>query len=61
LDGESPCVLSTRVNVTDLKNNAGANGALAALESVASKAAYLLHMIAIELHKASKEIDLTVS
>ena len=44
-----------------IDKNLGANDAFASLQTAEIKAAYLLQMIAIELHKASKEIDSTVS
>lgn len=42
---------------TSLTKTPGANEVLLGLNTIESKVAYLLHIIAIELYKASKEIS----
>jgi hypothetical protein len=47
-------------NIARLTGSIGANEVLTGLKTTESKAGYLIHIIAVELYKASKSIDATV-
>ena len=51
------------LSISRIKNDkvTGANEILTSVETAEDEVAYLIHLVALELHKASKEIDSTVS
>lgn len=55
----APSLANTKLG--ELTSDEGANEMMASLKTPETKVAYLIQMIAIQLHKASKEIASTVS
>ena len=60
-EGRSLTLISSNISHGNLMYDIDVNGTLASLNTLGNKIAYLIQIIALQLHRASKEIDPTVS